>query len=62
MKMKKDELELWKSVMMVALESEHMLPERWPEKMERTEYAALLACDIADKVIERYIEAKNYDW
>jgi hypothetical protein len=62
MKMKKDEIELWKETVKLVLENPHMLPERWPEKMEKTEFAALLACDIADKVIERLIEAKNHDW
>jgi len=62
MAMKKDENILWKEVVKICIESEHMLPGRWPEESDRKLHAATMACDVADTIIARYIEAKAYDW
>ncbi|KKN61022.1 hypothetical protein LCGC14_0526480 [marine sediment metagenome] len=60
MSLTKDERELWIEVVKTVLESEHMLPSRWPEEFEQTLFGAKLACDIADTVVERLREAKEY--
>lgn len=56
----KEEKELWIEVVKIALESEHLLPTRWPEEFEQVTFGAKLACDIADLAVERLREAKEY--
>jgi hypothetical protein len=60
MSLAKEERELWIEVVKIVLESEHMLPSRWPEATEQTLFGAKLACDMADVVVERLREAKEY--
>lgn len=57
MSMNREEKALWKEVMLLCLEQEHLKPKSWPAHGKRNEHAALVACEMADTVILNYRES-----